>query len=563
VILATGEDLTRSLTFVAPDDGNPDDRTVARIPLPRPIPPGATLSFQVAFVAKFPRNTVRTGFWGDFLLAGQWFPKLGKATESGWLTRQFHESTEFFADFGDYDVTLELPASVKGKVGATGIEKETVEVSGGRIRTRFVAEDVHDFAWTISPRYEVHRETFSHTGLPNVTLILLLQPEHRSVKARYFRAAKEAMARYGTWFVPYPYPVLTIVDPPWGSGGGGMEYPTLITGGADWIAPSSVLNPEGVTVHEFGHQVFYGMLASNETDEAHLDEGLNTWATYRVMDEVWGRPSVEGKILGIPFGFSKFRLSHAEELGSEYLDAQAAGITDSMATATWRQLGWASVRLNVYAKTALLLESARRTAGPAVWDRIMKTYATRWAFRHPRTNDFLQVVREISPGTDRLIERAWQGAQTWDYAVDSAKSVKRDGPAGFFGEGASTKFVPTRSGKDLPKPVLWESEAVVRRLGDGVWPVTVELRFEGGHVVRRSWDGEDRWVRLRATGAKLVSATVDPDRTLLLDVNVLNNGRRVDDDKAPGRWLAHRLRFWSQNLLECFALLASTAGGLP
>jgi hypothetical protein len=104
---------------------------------------------------------------------------------------------------------------------------------------------------------------------------------------------------------------------------------------------------------------------------------------------------------------------------------------------------------------------------------------------------------------------------------------------------------------------------VVRRLGDGVWPVTVELRFEGNHVVRRTWDGSDRWIRFRATGAKLVSATVDPDRSLLLDVNVLNNGRLVEPDSGPACWLSHRLRFWSQNLLELFALVAVTGGGLP
>jgi hypothetical protein len=562
IALADGTDLTASLAFVSPDDGNPDDRTVARIPLPRPVPPGATLVFHVDFVSKFPRNTVRTGVWGDFLLAGQWFPKLGKATESGWLTHQFHESTEFFADFGDYDVSLELPASMKGKVGASGVEKETTELAGGRIRTRFVAEDVHDFAWTCSPRFEVHRAAFSHAGLPNVTLVLFLQPEHRGVKERYFQATRDALSRYGTWFVPYPYPVVTIVDPPFGSGGGGMEYPTFFTGGASWIAPRSLPNPEGVTVHEFGHQVFYGLLASNETDEAHLDEGLNTWATARVLKETWGNMPLEWKLMGVTLPFPWLKVPPEGE-ASDYLDAQAAGLTDSMSVPTFRQLGWDSVKLNVYARTQLALESAARTVGNDSWMRIMKSYATKWAFRHPSTPDFLREVESASPEVAAALGRSWQGAPTYDYAVTSATARKLDGPAGYTGSGASTKFVPPKDEKDLPKPVLWESEAVVRRLGDGVWPVIVELRFEGKHVIRRSWDGSDRWIRFRATGAKLVSATVDPDRNLVLDVNVLNNGRLVEPDPEAAGWLAHRLRFWSQNLLELFALVAVTAGGLP
>ena len=68
-----------------------------------------------------------------------------------------------------------------------------------------------------------HRDTFSHPGLPNVSLVLLLQPEHRGVRQRYFQATRDALSKYGTWFVPYPYPVLTIVDPPYGSGAGGSR----------------------------------------------------------------------------------------------------------------------------------------------------------------------------------------------------------------------------------------------------------------------------------------------------------------------------------------------------
>ena len=247
-----------------------------------------------------------------------------------------------------------------------------------------------------------------------------------------------------------------------------------------------------------------------------------------------------------------------EGSAAEYLDLQVAGLTDSMSVPTFRQLGWDFVKLNVYSRTELALESAARTAGDAVWMRVMKSYATRWAFRHPTTADFLREVKEASPAVAAALAGAWQGAPTYDYAVTSATSRKKDGPAGYAGSGGAAKFVPPREEKELPRPLVWESEAIVRRLGDGVWPVTVELRFEGNHVVRKEWDGSDRWVRYRTTGARLVSATVDPDRRLLLDVNVLNNGRLVDPDPGPADWLAHRLRFWSQNLLELFALVAVT-----
>ena len=101
----------------------------------------------------------------------------------------------------------------------------------------------------------------------------------------------------------------------------------------------------------------------------------------------------------------------------------------------------------------------------------------------------------------------------------------------------------------------YESVVVVRRMGEAVWPVDVELIFAGGHVFRTVWDGKDRWMRYRATGPRLLSARVDPDRKLLLDVNVLNNGMTVEKDaRAASPW-AMRLRFWAQNALEFFALL--------
>ncbi len=297
IALEDGTDLTPSLQYLSPDDGNPDDRTLVSVALPRPVAPGETLVFRVDWEGRFPRAVARTGWKDDYLLGAQWFPKLGVATDAGWNAHQFHAATEFFADFGDYDVTLTLPKAVKGRVGATGVLKEETEIPGDLVRVRFMAEDVHDFAFTACPRFEVVRDTFSAPGLPNVDIVLLLQPDHRRVRDRYLKAVKAALADYGTRYLPYPYPLITVVDPPWGSHTEGMEYPTLFVGGARWLAPAAAHSPEGVTIHEFGHQVFYGMLASNEFEEAHLDEGFNTYATLRAAEGRVRRPVARRAVL--------------------------------------------------------------------------------------------------------------------------------------------------------------------------------------------------------------------------------------------------------------------------
>ncbi len=112
---------------------------------------------------------------------------------------------------------------------------------------------------------------------------LLLQPEHLDQADRHFAATRAALRYYGQWFGPYPYGHITIVDPAWQSGAGGMEYPTLFTAGSSWLAPSAVADPEGVTVHECGHQFWYAMVGNNEFEDAWIDEGLNTFSTGRTM----------------------------------------------------------------------------------------------------------------------------------------------------------------------------------------------------------------------------------------------------------------------------------------
>jgi hypothetical protein len=143
-------DLRGSARFVAPDDGNADDRTLVSLPLPQPVGPGQTITLEMAWTAKVPRTFTRTGAIGDFFFIAHWFPKIAVLGEDGWKGRQFHAMTEFFADFGVYDVRMTVPRG--WVVGATGRERERRDAGSGTVH-RYVQEDVHDFAWTTSPDF--------------------------------------------------------------------------------------------------------------------------------------------------------------------------------------------------------------------------------------------------------------------------------------------------------------------------------------------------------------------------------------------------------------------------
>jgi hypothetical protein len=547
--LSDGSDLLPSLRYISPDDGNSEDRTVAEVLLPRSVAPGGTISVSIDFRSRLPRVSARTGYKGDFFLVAQWFPKIGVLEERGWNCHQFHAWSEFFADFGNYDVSIDVPARYRGKVGATGAQVEQRESAGDRILYRFRQEGVHDFAWTADPRYLLRQDFFREAGLHDVQITLLLQPEHKGQAERYFRAVKAAISGYGRVLGSYPYDTLTLVDPPWGAhGAGGMEYPTFITCGTSLFPPRAVQEPEAVTVHEFGHQFFYGLLASNEFEEPWLDEGFNTYMTSRVLQATYGPNHAALSIFGVLFPLG-IDMEHPLDENRRYF---AVATEDTLAAPSWRHPTEAAYRALVYSKTALVLATLERLIGTATMDRALRLYAERWRFRHPSTADFLAAVNEAT-GRDCtwFFDRTFFSTGTVDYAVEEAVSVRNTPPRGLFEKDGR---LAERSGPPAAASG-YESVVLIERRGGVAMPVDVLLRFEGGATYRSTWDGEARWKRFRARGPRLVEALVDPDEKILLDIDRTNNGRRTESDvRAASRWMARSV-FWMQNLLD-FATVA-------
>ena len=175
-----------------------------------------------------PRTFARTGrASATFFFLAQWFPKIGVLEDAGWNCHQFHAGTEFFADYGIYDVRLTVPRG--WVVGATGRERERRDNgdehdhhryhAGGRARLRLDDE----------PRLpRAARPASSTPTLPPVEMRLLLQPEHAAQADRHFAATRAALRYYGEWFGAYPYGHITIVDPAWQSGAGRHGVPDAL-----------------------------------------------------------------------------------------------------------------------------------------------------------------------------------------------------------------------------------------------------------------------------------------------------------------------------------------------
>ena len=322
--------------FIQPDDGNSADRTVLQVQLPGAVQPGETIVFRVEWEQKEPRPFQRAGVIGDFYLFGQWFPKLGVLEADGsWNCHQFIQ-TEFYADFGVYDVRLDVPAG--WIVGATGHRSPPVPNSDGTVTHAFHAEDVHDFGWTTSPHLEVYAERFEEPDLPAVDLELLLLPDHRALKDRYFASIRETLRYYGRWFRPYAYDRLTVVDPPYDSQTDSMEYPMFVTGGSRWLTSGRNRFTEADTIHEVGHEWWYGAVANNEMEDAWLDEGVNTYAHKRVLEQVYAPKVLEKHYFHdfLPFEFPTVPIAQNMHGADDADGFRSVLKRDSLATPTWR-----------------------------------------------------------------------------------------------------------------------------------------------------------------------------------------------------------------------------------
>ena len=539
-------DATPRLRFIAPDDGNADDRTVAEVPLDAPVAPGETVNVQISWSSRVPRTFARTGTAGNYYFVAQWFPKIGVFEDTGWNCHQFHAATEFFADFGVYDVRLTVPTG--WIVGATGRARGARDEGDGTTTHHYYEEDVHDFAWTASPDYLVRTARFEHGSLPPVDMRLLLQPEHADQADRHFDAARTALRYFGEWFGPYPYGHLTIVDPAWQSGADGMEYPTLITAGTHWLAPRRVLAPEGVTVHEAGHQFWYGIVATNEFEHAWMDEGLTTFASARAIAQTYEPHYFVKRYFGgfVPWTFRDLPLTR-ETHGNRLAGYRIAGHRDVPSTPTWRY--WPGTAGAVtYNKTSLWLHTLERMVGWDALQRILSTYFSRWAFKHPKPEDFFAVVNEVS-GRDLawFVDEVYGSSRRFDYGIDDLRSEPAQ-DRGFFGEGQTAAFRDGSRAAGGP----YRTVVVVRRIGEGVFPVDVRVVHENEQETRWRWDGRERWRVFEVEHpSRARYAQVDPDRVLLLDAHATNNSAtlRPAARRAARKWSLAWLIWLQDHLL--------------
>ena len=414
------------------------NKTMMRIDLPKVLKKGEKFIFKVDWNYNL-SNRIKMGGRGgyenfaedgnDLYTMAQWYPRMCVYSDfQGWQNHQFTGRGEFALVFGDFKVSINVPAD--HIVGGTGECKnydqvltsdqlsryrkaenasEPIEIvtldeakkaeknhSKQRKTWNFEANNVRDFAWTSSRKFvwDGMRVTIPENN--NKVMAMSFYPKESYGLYRKFstKAVAHTIKTYSEFTIPYPYPVAQSVE-----AANGMEYPMICfnfgrTEKDGTYSEGTKNGMIGVIIHEVGHNFFPMIINSDERQWAWMDEGLNTFTEY-LTEEKWDNkfPSKRGPAWTI-VDYMKLPKDQLEPIMSNSENIVQYGP-------------------NAYSKPATGLNILRETImGRELFDKAFKTYAKRWAFKHPEPADLFRTLEDAS-GED--LDWFWRG---WFYGTD-------------------------------------------------------------------------------------------------------------------------------------------------
>ncbi len=414
------------------------NKTMMRIDLPKALKKGEKFVFKINWNYNIPNRIEKGGRGGyeyfaedgnDLYTITQWFPRMCVYSDfHGWQNHQFTGRGEFALVFGNYKVKMNVPAD--HIVGGTGECKnyeqvlssdqlaryrkaensnEPVEIvtleeakkaeknhSKQRKTWVFEANDVRDFAWTSSRKFvwDGMRVTIPENNNKVMAMSFYGKEAYGLYRKFSTKAVAHTIKTYSEFTIPYPYPVAQSVE-----AANGMEYPMICFNYGrtekDGTYSEAIKNGMlGVVIHEVGHNFFPMIINSDERQWSWMDEGLNTFTEY-LTEEKWDNkfPSKRGPAWTI-VDYMKLPKDELEPIMSNSENIARFGP-------------------NAYSKPATGLNILRETImGRELFDKAFKTYAKRWAFRHPEPADFFRTMEDAS-GED--LDWFWRG---WFYGTD-------------------------------------------------------------------------------------------------------------------------------------------------
>ncbi len=512
---------------------NINDKTVARVLLDKRALQGDSVKINFQYDLKIPLSYRRMGYaeGRDFSFIAQWFPKVGVFENGKWICDPYYKTTEFYSDFGEYKVEIKVPENFV--VGATGVQTSKID-SNNFTTYKFAQTGVHDFAFFVSDEIFDFQKIYNRKDDSKILIELFVQPENKKYIQRYFNAVENSLEFMEENIASYPYQTVTIVDVPRTSNVAGREHPTIFTVSADLLSPVDIHEPEEVTIHEFVHQYFYGVVANNEVTEAWIDEGITSYLTTKILDKYYGKELHNFKFLkevpvyGLNFlnfyeipiiyilGF--YELPEGDESFYYYSYLNNIG---AIADSSFKHASFESYFNNTYAKPGLMFLSLEKILGEEKLLAAFRKFYQQNKFKHAKGEDLIMLVKdENNENLDWFFENIFYSTKTFDYKISSVQKIDEI-----------------------------NYKVVVERLGDGVFQNEIYFYTESDTLVQY-WDGKDKWKEfVFQTNDKILGAEIDPQRKNMFDINFTNNSYTVEPRYWASLSITMRWFFWVQNAL--------------
>jgi len=446
---------------------------------------------------------------GPIYTIAQWYPRVCVFDDiKGWNADPYLGPSEFYLEYGDFDIAITAPADMliaaggslenkKEVLNATELgrlekasnsneiifvrtEKEAnqhlLKPTIGKKTWKFKLNQARDFSWAAS---KVFIWDAAQINLPSgkKTIAMSFYPAESSSKNSWGRSTeyiKGSVENYSKRWFEYPYPVAVNVA----SNVGGMEYPGIVfcsSGAQD----ASLF---GVTDHEFGHTWFPMIVGSNERLYGWMDEGFNTFINSLADDDFNN-------------GEYKATRTDASEMAWFMFGPESESIMNAPDAIKESNIGSC-----LYYKPGMGLELLRNhIVGKERFDYAFKTYINKWAFKHPTPVDFFNTMNNA---TGENLQWFWKGWFLNNYALDQGiDSVL------FISERGN--LVSITNYQKMAMPIHLSYKTVSGKMGTKKLPVEI-------------WNNTSNFMVLIEEKEALVSLTIDAE-IVFPDVNRENN----------------------------------------
>ena len=427
---------------------------ISELLLTKPLKPGDSIIITTPFRVKIPSGKFsRLGHIGQSYQITQWFAKPAVFDKNGWHPMSYLDQGEFFSEFGNYDVSITVPKNYvlmatgdlqnkeeleflneKAELTSQLIKENKLAVRDSLGRKdmsfpkssvekktlRFIQKNVHDFAWFTDKRYHVLKGEVNVNNR-KITSWALFTNNEAKLWRRSIEYINDATRYFSKWVGEYPYNHVTAVDGTI-SAGGGMEYPNITVIGSSGDSKSL----ETVIVHEVGHNWYYGILGSNERENAWMDEGLNTYIEIRYMEEKYPngyfrkKDSTQNKSRGISLNIP-MEEKELQHIAYQFNASRNYDQPLKMGSKDFTQMNYGAM---VYCKTGIGFHYLKAFLGEALFDNCMNEYFNQWKFKHPNPNDIKIVFENVSKeNLDWFFEDYIKTTKKTDYSLKKVSKI--------------------------------------------------------------------------------------------------------------------------------------------